>query len=63
MIRNREEKICNMNPAVISANYCKVQQTKTSNSRDKLYNASKKTSSIKDKVNTTYTYKMQKLKK
>lgn len=53
-----------MNPAVISANYCKVQQTKTSNTRDKSYNASKKTSSIKDKVNITYTYNnMQKLKK
>lgn len=53
-----------MNPAVISAYYCKVQQTKTSNARDKSYNASKKTSSIKYKVNITYTYNhMQKLKK
>ena len=52
-----------MNPAVISANYCKVQQTKTSNTRDKSYNASKKTSSVKDKVNITYMHKIQKLKK
>ena len=51
-----------MNPAVVAANYCKVQQMKTRCTKGKSNNSAKTTSATKDKFNIINFYKIQKLK-
>ena len=51
-----------MNPAVVAANYCKMQQMKTRYTKEKSNNSTKTTSATKGKFNIINFYKIQKLK-